>query len=133
MVLRVRQGKGRKDREVMLSPRLLTVLREYWKGVPTRAVPLPGAAGDYLFAGLVKPTGSTPLVHVLRLSEGKDLGAFAPGPEAGGSAGWLDRPYPIQAFRRRDGDDLVPVEEDWRGKNLLYRGRPAGERKAGSR
>jgi integrase/recombinase XerD len=31
MVLRVRQAKGRKDRYVMLSPRLLTVLREYWK------------------------------------------------------------------------------------------------------
>jgi integrase/recombinase XerD len=31
MVIRVRQGKGRKDRYVMLSPRLLTLLREYWK------------------------------------------------------------------------------------------------------
>jgi integrase/recombinase XerD len=31
MVLRVRQGKGRKDRYVMLSPRLLAMLRQYWK------------------------------------------------------------------------------------------------------
>jgi site-specific recombinase XerD len=31
MVIRVRQGKGRKDRYVMLSPRLLELLREYWK------------------------------------------------------------------------------------------------------
>ena len=31
MVLRVEQGKGSKDRYVMLSPRLLQVLREYWK------------------------------------------------------------------------------------------------------
>jgi len=30
MILRVEQGKGRKDRNVMLSPRLLKVLREYW-------------------------------------------------------------------------------------------------------
>jgi integrase/recombinase XerD len=31
MLIRVRQGKGRKDRYVMLSPRLLEVLRGYWK------------------------------------------------------------------------------------------------------
>ena len=33
MVIRVRQAKGRKDRYVMLSPRLLALLREYWKVV----------------------------------------------------------------------------------------------------
>jgi site-specific recombinase XerD len=42
MVLRVRQGKGRKDREVMLSHRLLTVLRRYW---------LAERPTDYLFPG----------------------------------------------------------------------------------
>jgi len=31
MMLRVDQGKGRKDRYVMLSPRLLEMLRAYWK------------------------------------------------------------------------------------------------------
>lgn len=31
MVIRVEQGKGRKDRYVMLSPRLLEMLRDYWK------------------------------------------------------------------------------------------------------
>ena len=31
MVLRVDQGKGRKDRYVMLSPRLLQLLRDYWR------------------------------------------------------------------------------------------------------
>lgn len=33
MMLRVDQGKGRKDRYVMLSPRLLELLRTYWKAV----------------------------------------------------------------------------------------------------
>lgn len=31
MVIHIRQGKGRKDRYVMLSQRLLAVLRQYWK------------------------------------------------------------------------------------------------------
>ena len=37
MMLRVDQGKGRKDRYVMLSPRLLDALRTYWKSArPTQ-------------------------------------------------------------------------------------------------
>jgi len=31
MVLRVRQGKGQQDRSVMLSPKLLPLLRQYWR------------------------------------------------------------------------------------------------------
>ena len=31
MVLRVEQGKGRKDRYVMLSPKLLEILRDWWR------------------------------------------------------------------------------------------------------
>jgi integrase/recombinase XerD len=31
MVIRIEQGKGQKDRYVMLSPRLLEMLREYWR------------------------------------------------------------------------------------------------------
>ena len=42
MVIRVRQGKGRKDRYVMLSPRLLAVLREYWKATRPAEYALPG-------------------------------------------------------------------------------------------
>ncbi len=42
MVICVRQGKGQKDRYVMLSPRLLEILRTYWRTV---------RPGDYLFPG----------------------------------------------------------------------------------
>jgi len=31
MIIRVEQGKGRKDRNVMLSPHLLDLLRRWWK------------------------------------------------------------------------------------------------------
>jgi site-specific recombinase XerD len=33
MVIHVHGGKGRKDRDVMLSPKLLDALREYWRGL----------------------------------------------------------------------------------------------------
>ena len=33
MVVHIRGGKGRKDRDVMLSPKLLDALREYWRGL----------------------------------------------------------------------------------------------------
>jgi integrase/recombinase XerD len=50
MVIRVRQGKGAKDRYVTLSPRLLTLLRTYWKaGHPT----------EWLFPGRVPGTSLT--------------------------------------------------------------------------
>ncbi len=42
-IIRVRHGKGGKERLVMLSPRLLVVLRAYWKQERPRA--------PWLFAG----------------------------------------------------------------------------------
>ena len=46
MVIRVRRGKGQKDRYVMLSPRLLEVLRAYWKAARPGDFLFPGAAPD---------------------------------------------------------------------------------------
>jgi integrase/recombinase XerD len=42
MVVQVRQGKGRKDRFVMLSPTLLTLLRQYWRAYQPRHWLFPG-------------------------------------------------------------------------------------------
>ena len=36
MVIRIDQGKGRKDRYVMLSPKLLQVLIDYWHAMRPR-------------------------------------------------------------------------------------------------
>jgi integrase/recombinase XerD len=42
IVIRVEAGKGRKDRYVMLSPRLLELLREYWKTARPKEWLFPG-------------------------------------------------------------------------------------------
>jgi integrase/recombinase XerD len=42
MVIRVEQGKGRKDRYVMLPPKLLDMLRSYWKSAHPGAWLFPG-------------------------------------------------------------------------------------------
>jgi integrase/recombinase XerD len=46
MVIRIQQGKGRKDRYVMLSSRLLTMLRPYWKVVRPTDCLFPGRRPD---------------------------------------------------------------------------------------
>lgn len=52
MLLRVEQGKGRKDRYVMLSPRLLAVLRCYWRAARPKDYLFPSwRAGHHLSSG----------------------------------------------------------------------------------
>jgi site-specific recombinase XerD len=46
MVIRVEQGKGRKDRYVMLPPSLLALLRDYWKRTHPGAWLFPGDRPD---------------------------------------------------------------------------------------
>ena len=45
MVIRIEQGKGRKDRYVMLSPHLHRVLQEYWRARRPRPLLFPGPTG----------------------------------------------------------------------------------------
>jgi integrase/recombinase XerD len=45
MILRVDQGKGKKDRNVMLSPALLETLRAYWRQSRPRVWMFPGQGG----------------------------------------------------------------------------------------
>ncbi|HEX7550661.1 MAG TPA: site-specific integrase [Candidatus Methylomirabilis sp.] len=46
MVLRVEQGKGQKDRYVMLSPKLLALLRAWWRVAKPRPWLFPGERAD---------------------------------------------------------------------------------------
>ena len=66
MIIRIEQGKGRKDRNVMLSPRLLKVLREYW----TTSRP-----SHWLFPGKysgtpVSPASARGVCHQIALASG---------------------------------------------------------------
>lgn len=76
--------------------------------------------GRYVFA--VEPVGA---VHVYDKDSGKEVGVIRPGPEVGSTSGWVDVPNGISAYRRSDGEYLVFVEEDARGKEMMYRWKPA--------
>src|SRR6266481_672381 len=54
MVIHIQGGKGRKDRDVLLSPKLLEALREHWRGLQRK----PSA---WLFPGNRWHTGDTPI------------------------------------------------------------------------
>lgn len=59
MVIRVTQGKGRKDRYVMLPPRLLDLLRDYWRQTHPGAWLFPGDRPD-------QPIGPLAVNHICR-------------------------------------------------------------------
>ncbi len=52
MVIHVRQGKGNRDRDVPLSPKLLEVLRDYWRW---------RKPGEYLFPSLLRTRPGQPI------------------------------------------------------------------------
>ena len=81
------------------------------------------AAGDYVFTGGWEERGK---VYVNRMSDGALMGAFDPGPTVGGveSTGWVDILTGITAHRRKDGEYLIFIEDDYRAKAILYRWKP---------
>ncbi len=82
-------------------------------------------AGDYAFVVAVKPVGGqTGMIYVYNLADGTSAGRIWPGREVGGYSGWVDITHAIGAFKRSDGEYLILVEEDFRGKCILYRWRP---------
>ena len=65
MIIRVHQGKGRRDRYAMLSPSLLELLRTWWRQAHTAGKMLPGG---WLFPGQnpVKPLSTRQLNHACK-------------------------------------------------------------------
>jgi site-specific recombinase XerD len=51
MLIRVQQGKGKKDRYAMLSPRLLEALRGWWRAAHRFSHPQSASPEDWLFSG----------------------------------------------------------------------------------
>jgi site-specific recombinase XerD len=54
MVIHIQGGKGRQDRDVMLSPKLLDALREYWRGLKRKP-------SQWLFPGGLSHTADHPI------------------------------------------------------------------------
>lgn len=82
-------------------------------------------AGDRLFLpyGALGPLGyPTGEMHVFDTETGKDIGCITPGEVVGGfsAVGWVDIPEPVRAMQLSDGTYKVLLEEDYKGKNLLY-------------
>jgi integrase len=55
MIIHIRQGKNRRDRDVPLSPKLLETLREYWRWMKPKTYLFPGTVN-----GSATPTSSPP-------------------------------------------------------------------------
>jgi site-specific recombinase XerD len=49
MLVHIREGKGKRDRDVPLSPKLLDALREYWRWRHSYATHLLEAGADHRF------------------------------------------------------------------------------------
>ncbi len=47
MVIHVRQGKGGRDRDVLLTPKLLETLREYWRWMKPQTYLFPGTVNNW--------------------------------------------------------------------------------------
>lgn len=99
------------------TPRWRTVVPYDTTGKREVATASMSVAGDYVFAVTFK----TAEVYVYKADTGKLVHKFGPGPEVGRESGWIDIPYGIRGFRRANGEYLLFVEENGKGKVIVYR------------
>jgi hypothetical protein len=126
------EGVDEKGRPSMRHIQRVHICRGYLAGNRDTVSFAPGAgkeagcmaaAGDYVFTGGWKTRGR---IWVNRISDGAEVGSFDPGPTVGGveNTGWIDLLTGINAFRRKSGEYLVFVEENYKAKSLIYRWKP---------
>jgi hypothetical protein len=100
-----------------LKPRFRIVLPTDKSAPPDVLTPTSmSVAGDYIFVTTTK-TWET---YVYSASTGKLIRTLKPGAEVSGQLGWVDIAYGVRAFRRKNGEYLVFVEEDLKGKVIMY-------------
>ncbi len=73
-------------------------------------------AGNRVFA----VTMQNPVIMTWDATTGEEVMQMTPGEEVYAQSGWVDIPYGLRAFQRSNGDYLVFVEEDWKGKVIVY-------------
>lgn len=77
-------------------------------------------AGDYIFSIFVKK----PEVIVWDAETGQQVETITLGREIYGEVGWVDIPHGLSAFKRKNGEYIICIEEDFRGKVLVLRWHP---------
>ena len=63
MVIHVRQGKGKRDRDVPMAPKLLETLREYWRWMKPKTYLFPGMDNNWRTD---KPISSKAIYYIVR-------------------------------------------------------------------
>jgi hypothetical protein len=113
---------ARYDHWSSAKPTLRYATNLLWEpgGNPRRTLVSVTVEGDYIFA--VEFVGA---VHVFDKNTGAEVGVINPGAEVGNTSGHIDVVNAITAHRRENGEYLVFVEEDARGKVMMYRWTPS--------
>jgi hypothetical protein len=79
-------------------------------------------ADGYIFVGGSRDRGKLYAFNSSTLSSA----GFIAAPTDVGEGGWLDIPYAIQAFKKSTGQYIILVEENSKGKNIVYQWCPTG-------
>jgi hypothetical protein len=82
-------------------------------------------SGDYIFTCGVQTKSRVKVYSALDFTY---LGMLEAGNEVGGAenTGWVDVPYGLNAIKRTNGEYIIAVEDDYKGKSVVFRWCPNG-------